>query len=344
MADPIKYPWETPPEVGGVTPIAQGVFWVRLPLPMALDHVNCYVFEDDDGWTIVDTGFNTKKTRRIWQSLLQEQFSDKPVKRVIGTHHHPDHIGLAGWFQSKYRAEFVATRTTWLFSRMLLLDEQERPSNETVAFWKSAGMAPEILSQRLDERPFNFADCVAPMPLGFKRIKDGDVVEFGRRTWDVKVGHGHSPEHATFWSRTDNLVLSGDQIIPSISSNLGVYATEPDADPVQEWLDSCSRFLPCAKSEHLVLGGHKLPFTGLATRLEQLITNHHGALDRLAKHLKTPQTAADCFVPLFKRKIGKDEYGLALVESIAHLNHMYQAGLVSRIKRDDGAWLYQIKE
>lgn len=344
MADPITYPWETPPEAGHAIEVADGVFWVRMPLPMALDHVNCYVLDGGNSWTVVDTGFDSKKTRGLWCSLLDGVFAGKPVARVIGTHHHPDHIGLAGWFQSAFGAEFVATRTTWLFARMLLLDAQDRPAPETIAFWRSAGMDPAILEKRTHERPFNFADCVAPMPLGFTRIKEGDTIRIGGRNWDIRIGNGHSPEHATFWSQDDNLVLSGDQIIPSISSNLGVYATEPNADPVAEWLESCTRFLPFARPEHLVLGGHKLPFTGLSTRLKQLIDNHHGALDRLEQHLKTPQTAADCFMPLFKRNIGEGEYGLALVEAIAHLNHLYQAGRVSRIKRDDGAWLYQIKE
>ncbi len=343
MATPIQYPWETPPENGTCIQVAEGVFWVRMPLPMALDHVNCYVLDDGDGWTIVDTGVDSKLTRRLWLALLDTEFAKKPVKRVIGTHHHPDHIGLAGWFQSDHGAEFVATRTTWLFARMLTLDTQSRPTAETLTFWRSAGMDPEIYEKRANERPFNFSDIVTPMPLGFTRIKEGDVIEIGRRQWDIRIGNGHSPEHATFWSRDDNLVISGDQIIPSISSNLGVYATEPMADPVAEWLESCERFLPFATEKHLCLGGHKRPFTGLPTRLRQLIDNHHGALERLKKHLVKPQTAADCFLPLFKRNITEGEYGLALVEAIAHLNHLYLAGQVDRLKRDDGAWVYSLK-
>ena len=338
---PMRYPWEDPPAEGGVIEVAKGVFWVRMPLPMKLDHVNCYVLDDGYSWTIVDTGFASKRSRAIWMKLLDGPLVGKPVGRVIVTHHHPDHIGLAGWFQSEYGAELVCTRTTWLFARMLVLDVHDLPKPETLKFWTRGGMAADVLAERSQERPFNFADCVAPMPLGFTRIQQDDTIQIGGRTWDIHIGNGHSPEHATFWSRDDNLVLSGDQIIASISSNLGVYATEPDADPVGEWLEACERLNGLANDTHLVLGGHKLPFTGLPVRMRQLIDNHHGALKRLLDHLTEPCSAGDCFIPLFKRNITGGEYGLALVEAVAHCNHLWQQGLVTRTLSDDGAYLFE---
>jgi glyoxylase-like metal-dependent hydrolase (beta-lactamase superfamily II) len=166
----------------------------------------------------------------------------------------------------------------------------------------------------------------------------------GGRNWAVHMGNGHAPEHATFWSLDDNLVIAGDQILPSISPNVGVYATEPMADPIGEWLEACERLAPMARADHLVLGGHKLPFTGLPKRMRMLIDNHHGALKRLLAYIDTPKTAGDVFAPLFKRAIGEGEYGLALVEAFAHLSHLHQEGLATRTQRADGAWLYQRKE
>ncbi|THH34385.1 MBL fold metallo-hydrolase [Aliishimia ponticola] len=337
----IRYPWETPPEHGEAIEVAPGVLWTRLPLPMKLDHVNVFALDDGDGWTVIDTGFSSGKTRDIWDAFMAGPLGGKPVRRVIVTHHHPDHVGLAGWFQSVHGAELVTTRTAWLMSRMLLLDEQDTLPPETVAFYKSTGMAPDILEKRVSERPFNFSDILWPMPLGYTRIQQGDTIEIGGRSWDVHMGNGHAPEHATFWSRDDNLVLGGDQLLPSISPNIGVYVTEPMADPIGDWLESCERLAPLARADHLVLGGHKLPFTGLPTRMRQLIENHHSALRRLLEYIDTPKTAAECFSPLFKRKIGPAEYGLALVEAVAHLSHLYQVGQAVRTRRDDGAWLYQ---
>ncbi|MFK7878107.1 MAG: MBL fold metallo-hydrolase [Paracoccaceae bacterium] len=340
-AQGLRYPWDTPPEPGGAIEVAPGVLWLRLPLPMKLDHVNVYALDDGDSWTIVDTGFSSKKSRAIWQELMDGPLGGKPVRRVVVTHHHPDHVGLAGWFQSEHGAELVTTRTAWLFARMLTLDVQDKTSDENIAFWTSAGMERAVLQRRIEDRPFNFADVVWPMPSGFRRVKQDDEIAFGGRRWQVHMGNGHAPEHATFWSLDDNLVLGGDQMLPSISPNIGVYATEPMADPVADWLEACERLALLARSDHLVLGGHKLPFTGLPTRMRQLIDNHHGALKRLLKDLDTPKAAAECFASLFKRKIGEGEYGLALVEAVAHVSHLYQAGQVSRTRREDGAWVYQ---
>ena len=335
----IRYPFSTPPVEGEAITVADGVLWMRLPLPMALDHVNVYALDDGDSWTVIDTGFDTKKTREIWEKLLVGPLAGKPVGRIIGTHYHPDHIGLVGWFM-QHGAAFSTTRTAWLMTRMLTLDPHAVPTPETLAYYIQSGMDPEEYTARRTERPFNFADCVAPIPLGYTRLKEGQTITIGGRKWDIRMGDGHAPEHATFWSRDDNLVLGGDQLLPSISANLGVYAAEPEADPVQDWLVSCERLKPYATDNQLVLGGHKLPFTGLPLRLHQMIENHRGALDRLLKHLSEPRTAGQCFAPLFKRKIGRGEYGLALVEAVAHVNHLYFAGQASRTLGDDGAYYY----
>lgn len=343
-ATKINYPWPEPPAPGDWIEVADGVIWIRVPLPMALDHVNCYALDDGDGWTVIDTGIASRKTRAIWEKILTGPLGGRPIRRLIGTHHHPDHVGLAAWFQQTHGADLLMSRVAWLMARMLTLDEQHVPTAENLAFWKSCGMDVEIYEARRKERPFNFADMVEKLPVGFTRLRQDDVLRMGGRDWDVHVGHGHAPHHLTFWSRDDNLVISGDQIIASISPNVGIYATEPGADPLAEWLESCARLQTLARADHLVLPGHKLPFTGLPTRMRQLIDNHHGALDRLRDHLKEPRTAAECFPPLFKRSIGAGEYGLALVEAMAHVSHLYQLGEALRTMRGDGAFLWQMRE
>ncbi|MBC65254.1 MAG: MBL fold hydrolase [Rhodobacteraceae bacterium] len=341
----MKFPNKDTPKTGKAIEVANDILWMRLPLPMALDHVNVYAIrektEECDGWTLIDTGFDTKKSRSIWEELLKGPLLDLPIKRVIVTHHHPDHVGLAGWFQSKYASEIWASRTTWLFARMMTLDRNEKPSKETLNFYKSAGMDKEILEQRSKSAPFNFSDVVAPIALGFRRLQQDETIRIGKRSWKIHMGNGHSPEHSTLWSIDDDIVIAGDQILPSISPNLGVYATEPEADPVGEWLESCERLLLEANNDQLVLPGHKLPFYGLPNRLTQLIENHHEALERLSNFLITPKTAAQCFEPLYRRKINSSEYGLALVESIGHLNHLLKEKKVIREKTIEGIWLWK---
>ena len=336
----IRAPFETPPSSGEMLEVAEGIFWIRLPLPMALDHVNVYALDDGDGWTLIDTGIGSKKSRAIFETLFAGPLQGKPVTRVLVTHHHPDHIGLAGWFQTDHGAELWTTRTAWLMARMLSLDVEDRPSDRAVDFWRSAGVPPDILDERRNQRPFNFADAIAPLPVGYRRIAQGDRLGIGGRDWRVEIGHGHAPEHATLWSESDDLVLGGDQLLPSISPNLGVYPTEPEADPVADWLASCKRFQTLAAGDHLVLPGHKLPFLGLSTRLEQMIENHVSALDRLEAALQTPKTAVESFIPIFKREIRGEQFGLAMVEAVAHCQHLYLAGRATRQRRADGAWVY----
>ena len=335
----IAFPLEVPPAEGQAVEVAEGVWWFRLPLPMALDHVNCYALDDGDGWTLVDTGFDSRRSRAIWGALLAGPLAHRPLRRVLVTHYHPDHIGLAGWFQAQ-GAELVTTRTSWLYARMLVLDEQAVPSAEAQLFELRAGVPAVIRAERAGKRPFNFCDVVAPLPLGFTRVVEGEQFASAGRRWRVRLGHGHAPDHITLWSEEDPLVIGGDQLLPAISANIGVYPSEPEADPLGDWLDSTRGFAAHARADQLILPGHKLPFTGLPHRLVQMAENHEGALSRLLDHLATPQRAAECFVPLFKREVGGAEYGMALVEAVAHLNYLHRRGAVVRAPDAGGAWLW----
>lgn len=336
-------PWDSPPEPGEAIEVAEGVLWARLPLPMALDHVNTYFLREGSGWGMVDTGLGTRLTQDILEVLRKGPLRGDPISRLLCTHHHPDHIGLAGNLQ-RQGTELLMSRTAWLFGRMLTLDVQEVPTPETLEFWRINGMAQSVFQKRQSERPFNFADCVAPLPLGFTHLEPNTQITFGDRVWDIAFGQGHAPDHVVLYEKGgDDLVLAGDQLLPSISPNIGVYATEPEADPLGEWLSACEALAPRARPEQLVLPGHKLPYRGLPFRMRQLAENHHSALNRLIAHLATPRVGGDCFIPLFKRTVTSETYGLAFAETIAHLNHLFRQGKITRSLSDDGVYLWQIR-
>ena len=340
LASPLHYPFPSPPGALDAPEIAPGVRWLRLPLSMALNHVNCYALDDGAGWTLVDTGMSNPQSRAIWQALLAGPLNGKPVTRLIVTHHHPDHIGLAGWFQAQ-GVELVTTRTAWLYARMLVLDDQKQTSPQALAFYQRAGVNAAQRALKAAERPFNFSDIVAPMPPGFTRISEGDVITAGQRRWQVRLGQGHAPDHAMLWSMDDNLILAGDQLLPTISANIGVYPTEPDDDPLTAWLDSTHAMIPLATEDHFVLPGHKLPYLGLPQRLAEMLDDHEAALDRLTAHLATARPATDCFPVLFKRPVVAETFTMAMCESIAHLNCLLRRGLVSRELSPSGAWLWR---
>ena len=190
----LHHPFAEAPAEAAAIEVAPHVLWLRLPLPMALDHVNVYALDDGDGWTVVDSGLNSRRTVALWQALFAGPLKGKPVRRLIVTHHHPDHIGLAGWFQGQ-GVELLTTRTAWLYARMLVLDEQPTPSAEALAYLRHAGLDAAALAAKAVERPFNFADVVAPMPVGFTRLGEGDVITAGQRRWVLRLGQGLSLIH-----------------------------------------------------------------------------------------------------------------------------------------------------
>jgi glyoxylase-like metal-dependent hydrolase (beta-lactamase superfamily II) len=336
----IGHPFAERPGPGEAVEVAPGVLWMRITLPMVLNHVNVFALDDGDGWTIVDTGMMTDQGRAEWQALLGGPLAGRPVRRVVVTHHHPDHVGLAGGFVER-GAELCIPRTAWLLTRMLTFDVQPVHRPESLAFYRRCGLPPDRMARLMAERPYNFADKVEFLPLGYTRLRDGGTIRMGGRTWDIRMGDGHAPEQATFWSRDDALVIGGDQILPGISPNLGVYPTEPEADPVAEWIASCERLMAFARDDQLVLPGHKLPFTGLPFRLGQMIQNHHAALERLEAALARPLTVPESFAPLYQREIRDGEWMLALAEAVAHLNHLHQTGRARRWTGKDGALRWQ---
>ena len=337
----VQSAFEVAPEFGSALQVAVDIWWIRLPLLSALGHVNVYAIEERDGWTLVDTGENTEQCRAAWQVLLRDgPLANKPVTRVIVTHYHPDHIGLAGWFAER-GAAIHSTRLCWLYGRMLQMDDHELPCEEQIRFAERAGVKGMALAAFRRRRPSHFSQLVAPVPFSYVRLEQDDVCEIGRRRWTVHVGNGHAAGHATLWSE-DGLALTGDQILPGISSNLSVHASEPDADLVSEWLESCQRLQAVASDATLCLPGHNLPFVGAATRCEQLIANLDLVLKRLLQRLERPATAVECLEAVYRRQLEGHEQLTLIAETVGFLNHLKHQGLVRRELGRDGSHIWRL--
>ena len=336
------YPFTEFPSRGGKMEVAPGVYWVRMPLPFVLDHINLWLIDDKDGWTLVDTGISSEQTREDWESIFDDHLDGKPISRVIVTHLHPDHIGLAGWITRKFNCQLWMSRTDYLLCRNLVSDTGREAPVEAKTFYRAAGFSDRSLDAYL-QRFGRFGTSVSHIPDAYRRLKDGECIPIGAHEWQVVIGRGHAPEHVCLYCKELKVLISGDQVLPRISSNVSIFPTEPDADPLSEWLDSCAYLADTLPDDVLVLPAHNEPFFGLHRRMHQLIEEHETNLDALEGLLKEPKRSVDVFSALFKSEITRDTYFMATGESLAHLNCLLSRNRIERNRDEKGVDWYCVK-
>lgn len=327
------------PASGGVFQVAAGIDWVRLHIPGPLKHVNCWLLADTDGDALVDTGMNTAEARDAWKAVFEGPKAGTRVTRMIGTHFHPDHIGLAGWMCDHHAAPLIMTRSEWLTARMLAADARDSIPQEMLVFWRGAGWDAAQIDHATAKGWAGFRKIITPLPLSYTRIEDGDTLTIGARDWRIVTGSGHSPEHACLYDEASGILIAGDQVLPRISPNVSLGVTEPNADPLSEWFASIAKLKTLPK-DLLVLPGHGDPFTGLHTRLDAMDREHRERLDELAVFLAEPRRAVDCFGRPFRRAIGPDVLGMATGEALAHLRRLEVEGRAVR-DTQDGVWWWR---
>ena len=325
----LSYPFEHGPAIGGGVEIAPGVLWSRMPLGGSLAFINVWALRDEGGWTIVDTGLQGPATTEAWRHAFAGALGGLPVVRVIVTHMHPDHIGMAGWITRKFGCRLWITRLEYLMCRMLAADTGREAPEDGLDFYRAAGWDQTALDNYAT-RFGGFGKALHALPDSYRRLVDGETLTIGGREWRVVVGSGHSPEHACLHCPELKLFISGDQVLPKITSNVSVFPTEPDGDPLDDWLTSLARIREQVPDDVLVLPAHNDPFNGLHARIGQLIGFHERALERLERLIGEPKRAVDVFGVLFKRKINDGVLGMATGESLAHLNCLMHRGRARR--------------
>lgn len=330
----LRHPLTNPPQPGDLLKVAEGVLWLRMPLPFALDHINLWLLEDDGGWAIVDTGVASNLTRELWEKVLQQpRLGGRPITRLFCTHFHPDHMGLAGWLCERLGVQMWTTHGEWATGLLLSLDTSDAFREASVSFYQAAGFGPEQM-EKVRTRGNAYAGRVAPIPRAYRRIADGERITIGRRTWTVVVGEGHAPELAALHCAEDGLLISGDQILPRISPNVSLWPNEPEADPLGLFLRSLERF-GAMPLDTLVLPSHGLPFFGLRARAAELAAHH---VDRLTETVAAcadrPHTAAELIPILFPRPLDDHQLFFAIGEVLAHVRRLEVEGALTRQVRD----------
>jgi len=342
----LDYPCGEAPEPGQAREIVPGVLWLRMPMPLGLNHINLWALRDGDGWAAVDSGLQTPETAQAWRTLFADGGAlSGGLTRLFATHMHPDHVGMAGWLTRKFGCQLWMTRLEYLMCRVLAADTGRAAPPEAIEFYRMAGWSDDDL-EVYRTRFGGFGKYVHALPESFRRLTDGETLRIGDHDWQVIVGTGHSPEHACLYCPALKLLVSGDQVLPRISSNVSVFPTEPDADPMDDWLDSLEKVRAAVPDDVLVLPAHNEPFVGLHARIDYLRASQLQALDRLRQALAEPRRAVDVFPQLFSRPItgGGGLLGMATGESIAHLNYLLERDEVVRERENDGCYWYRLKQ
>ncbi|AXA93377.1 MBL fold metallo-hydrolase [Massilia sp. YMA4] len=329
------------PAPGEALEVAPGVRWLRLPLPFALDHINLWLLDDVidgvAGYTVVDAGASTDASRAGWEAIMADRFDGKPLLRVLVTHCHPDHVGLADWLCSRWQAPLAMTAGEYGFARMMSAALPGVDGTAALPHFERHGLVDAEMLEKMRSRKNYYPTLVPSVPLGYQRLQDGQIVDIGGRGWRVITGFGHSPEHASLYCAELNVLLSGDMVLPRISTNVSVFAVEPEGNPLQQYLDSLNKFhgLP---DDALVLPSHGRAFRGLHTRIAQLRDHHAARLEEVVDACREARTAAEIVPLMFRRPLDAHMLSFALGEALAHLHKLWRDGIVRR-ESDSGGMI-----
>ena len=343
----LHYPFgDELPETGHTTEVAPGVRWLRMALPFALDHINLWLLRDRDaetgreGWAIVDCGITNDATRAAWETVFAHELQGLPVLRVIVTHMHPDHIGLAHWLTERWAARLWISATDFNAARLASQSTTGFGGESAAAFMASHGLADPGALDKVRQRSNYYAGMVPQVPTRFRRLMDGDTPRIGEHDWHCHAGHGHAPEHISLHCRGLRVLISGDMVLPRISTNVSVIDLEPEGNPLPLYLASIER-MRALPADTLVLPSHGKPFRGLHARIDQLIAHHDERFDAVLEACaREPQTAASLLPVLFRRALDLHQTTFAMGESIAHLNALWQRGRLRRELGADGVYRF----
>jgi len=311
-----------------------------MPLPMQLNHINLYLLDDGDGWVIVDTGLGAPETQDVWERVFAEDLGGKPIKAVVVTHFHPDHVGQAGWLTERWKVPLHMSELEFFYARALshVVEHEEVPW-QWRDFYLRAGLREEDMQSITSFLSF-YPRVVQPLPLSFLNLADGDALSVGGHQWRVIQCHGHAPAHACLYCETKGLFISGDQVLPRITSNVSVTATHPEAAPLGPWLRSLEGLLDLP-AETFVLPAHNLPFRGIRERLVYLLKHHEVQLDRIEQACQAPKSVVDLLPVLFRPGLEGFSLILAIGECTAHLHHLMRQSRLDRALEQDGVYHYR---
>jgi glyoxylase-like metal-dependent hydrolase (beta-lactamase superfamily II) len=330
----LVHPWPEPPAGGASIPVAPGIRWIRMPLPFQLNHINLWLLDDEAGLTVVDTGIGLPPTRELWERLFTGELAGRAVVRVLVTHFHPDHMGNADWLARRFGVELWCPQAEWLMAQLAWQGMGGNDSEKRLNHYRRHGV-PAPQAEAFRSLGNNYRKLVPSVAPSFRAVREGDVVTIGGRRWHAFTVSGHAPEHACLFCPEAGVLISGDQVLPKITTNVSVWPDQPNGNPLKLYLDSLARFRPLPE-ETLVLPSHGLPFRNLHRRLDDLRQHHDDRLSETIDALAEPRTAHDLVPVLFRRQLDTHQLGFAIGETVAHLHFLEARGQVARLVDAEG--------
>ncbi len=321
----LVFPHPLPPEAGEMVDIAPGIRWLRLALPFALNHVNIYLIDDGDGWAVLDTGVADLRTRTVWMDVITNRLGGRKLTRLILTHFHPDHLGLAGWMTGELGLELWMTTGEYRAGQRArqLLNEDGRRVHR--GFFTRHGM-DEATIQAAMGRGTAYMKMTTGLPDHYNPLVAGQTLRIGGRDFEILTGGGHAPEQAMLLCRADGIFLAADQVLARISPNIGVWPTEPESNPLLHYLTSLAALRESIPDAVLALPAHNLPFFGVHTRIGELQSHHDARCNEIIAACATPRTTCEVLPVLFPRLLDAHQIGFAFGEVLAHLNYLNGTG------------------
>jgi glyoxylase-like metal-dependent hydrolase (beta-lactamase superfamily II) len=322
----LNQPFPVPPESGQVIEVAPGILWIRLAMPFRLDHINIYLLADDQGWTVLDTGLGNAPTIEAWEILLQGPLRGMHFSRLIVTHMHPDHIGLAGWLCRRFDMPLWTSMTTWLGCLNISLGPGELDTPHFREFYLRHGL-DEATTASVATQGHRYLKMVTALPPTFRRLVAGDRIRIGRRNFEVMTGDGHAPEQIMLHCAEEGVFFASDQVLAKITPNVSTWTVEPDGNPLGLYLRSLRQLQEVTAPDVLVLPGHQLPFVGLHHRARELIAHHATRCAMIVDAVKDSPKALASLVPIiFPRLLDPHQLGFAFSETHAHVNLLVEEG------------------
>ncbi len=325
-------PWQAP-ELGAAVAVPHELRWIRLPVPGPLQHINVWLAPGRTGRVLIDTGLNQPQTHAAWASLALSEHLAEQLEAILVTHHHPDHFGMAGALAQRFEVPVRMSAPARAAALRSTSGTVGGSATDLAAYRREWGVDFAALVARA-RGAGTFDGLFSGIPAATAAIVEGERLGELRDPWQASLHFGHAEGHVCLYWRESDLLISGDQLLPAISSNVSLYPGAASENPLGDFLASLEK-LARLPPQTIVLPAHGAPFRGVAVRAAQVQAGHRQRLAKLSDFVCEPRDTAEIVGALFgARKLEGWNTLLAYGETLAHMRYLQLRGALLRLEQD----------